>query len=166
MNQWWNIVNWTLWNKLQWNFDQNSCIFIQENALENGWKMLAILTQHQCVKYQSHLSNEKWQKLQKYFHVSQNKFNLIKVRKKSGLIRICLDFPDPYDPIWLIHLISMLIGWDRVFAFPPSSITVELIGWEPSIQDKPVQAYLNADWLILQCHFLCPACISLNLSFP
>ena len=90
----------------------------------------------------------------------------LKLEKNQGWIRICLDFTDPYDPIWLIHLISMLIGWDRVFAFPPSSITAELIGWEPSIQDKPVQAYLNADWLILQCHFLCPACISLNLSFP
>ena len=45
-----NIVNWTLWNKLQWNFNQNSCIFIQENAFENVvWKMAAILCQPQCV---------------------------------------------------------------------------------------------------------------------
>ena len=34
-NQWWNIVNWTLGNKLQWNFDRNSNIFIEENAFEN-----------------------------------------------------------------------------------------------------------------------------------
>ena len=32
MNQCWNIVNWTLRNKLQW--DQSSYIFIQENILK------------------------------------------------------------------------------------------------------------------------------------
>ena len=30
----WNIVNWTIGNKLQWNLNRNSCIFIQENALK------------------------------------------------------------------------------------------------------------------------------------
>ena len=30
----WNIINWTLRNKPQWNFNQNSYIFIQENAYE------------------------------------------------------------------------------------------------------------------------------------
>ena len=30
-----DIVNWTLGNKLQWNFIQNSHIFSQENAFEN-----------------------------------------------------------------------------------------------------------------------------------
>ena len=48
--QWWNIVNWILGNKLQWNFNQNVDIFIQENAFENVvWEMLAILSGPQCV---------------------------------------------------------------------------------------------------------------------
>ena len=43
LNQSWNIVNWTLRNKLQWNFNHNSYIFIDENAFENVvWKMAAI----------------------------------------------------------------------------------------------------------------------------
>ena len=47
----WNIVNWTLRNKLQWNFNRNSYIFIQENPFENiVWKMAAILSRPQCVK--------------------------------------------------------------------------------------------------------------------
>ena len=51
LNRWWNIVNWTLRNKVQWNCKQNSCIFIQENACENVvWKMAAILSRPQCVK--------------------------------------------------------------------------------------------------------------------
>ena len=38
-------------NKLQWNVNWNSYIFIQENAFENVvWEMEAILSQPQCVK--------------------------------------------------------------------------------------------------------------------
>ena len=35
LNQCWNIVNWTLRNKLQWNFNCNSNIFIEENMVSN-----------------------------------------------------------------------------------------------------------------------------------
>ena len=35
LNQCWNIVDSTLGNKLQWNFNRNSNIFIQENAFKN-----------------------------------------------------------------------------------------------------------------------------------
>ena len=34
-DQYWNIVNWTLRNKLQWNYTRNSDIFIQEKAFES-----------------------------------------------------------------------------------------------------------------------------------
>ena len=51
LNQFWNIVNWTLRNKLQWNFNRNSNIFIQENALENVvCGMASILSLPQCVR--------------------------------------------------------------------------------------------------------------------
>ena len=44
------IVNWTPWNKLQWNFDRNLYIFIQENRFGSVvWKMAAILSRPQCV---------------------------------------------------------------------------------------------------------------------
>ena len=50
LNQCWDIVKWTLRNKLQWNFNQNSNIFIQENAFESvSWEMAAILSWSQCV---------------------------------------------------------------------------------------------------------------------
>ena len=50
LNQCWNIVNWTLGNKLQWNFNRNSSIFIQEKAVENVvCKMVSILSWLQCV---------------------------------------------------------------------------------------------------------------------
>ena len=45
-----NIVNWTLRNNLHGNLNQNSCVFIHENAFENVvWKMVAILSRPQCV---------------------------------------------------------------------------------------------------------------------
>ena len=51
INQCWNIIDWTLRNKCHWNFNWNSNIFIQENALENVvCEMLSILSWPQCVK--------------------------------------------------------------------------------------------------------------------
>ena len=50
LNQCWYIVNWTQWNKFQWNVNRNSYIFIQENPFEKVvWKMAAILSRPQCV---------------------------------------------------------------------------------------------------------------------
>ena len=52
LNKCWNIVNWTLWNKLQWNLNQNEYIFFQANAFRNVvWKMAAILSQLQSVNW-------------------------------------------------------------------------------------------------------------------
>ena len=38
LNQCWNIVNWNLRNKLQWNLKQNSYIFIEKNACKSSVK--------------------------------------------------------------------------------------------------------------------------------
>ena len=38
-------------NKLNWNLNRNSWIFIRENTIENVvWEIMAILSRHQCVK--------------------------------------------------------------------------------------------------------------------
>ena len=44
LNQCWYIVNWTLRNKLQWNFNRNSNIFFQKNALENVVCLIASIS--------------------------------------------------------------------------------------------------------------------------
>ena len=50
-NNHWYIVNSNLRNKHQWNLKRNSCIFIPENAFENGvCEMASILFRPQCVK--------------------------------------------------------------------------------------------------------------------
>ena len=56
LKQCWNSVNWTPGNKLQWDFNRNLYIFIQENALENVvyenggrfvWALMWYATKHQ-----------------------------------------------------------------------------------------------------------------------
>ena len=50
LNQCWVIVNWTLRNKLQWNFNQNTNLSIHENASEYiVWEMTAILSRGRLV---------------------------------------------------------------------------------------------------------------------
>ena len=45
LNQCWVIVNWTLKNKLPWNFNQNTKLFIHKNASANIFcKLAAILS--------------------------------------------------------------------------------------------------------------------------
>ena len=67
LNQWWNIVNWTLGNKLQWNLNRNLNIFIQKNAIENVvWKMAAILPGPQCVNKQSFSRPHPWRPLNQW----------------------------------------------------------------------------------------------------
>ena len=47
LNQCWDIVNWTFGNKIQWQFNHNSNIFIQENGV---CEMASILSRPWCVK--------------------------------------------------------------------------------------------------------------------
>ena len=52
LNKCWNIVNVTLRNKLQGNFNRNSNSFIQENVVERiVCEMAAILSRPQCANY-------------------------------------------------------------------------------------------------------------------
>ena len=52
LNQCWNIVNWAIGNKPQWNLKRNSYIFTEENAFENVvLKMASILSRLQCDNY-------------------------------------------------------------------------------------------------------------------
>ena len=57
---WTNVGTLLIWplGKLRWNINQNSYIFIQENAFETvAYKMSAILSRPQCVKTQLFLNS-------------------------------------------------------------------------------------------------------------
>ena len=83
--QCWNIVNWTLRNKHQWNFHQNSHIFIQENVFENivSASMCSITTylhqynlhwcNHLCIQPTPH----------EWHHLKGDGISLSKIKKMS-----------------------------------------------------------------------------------
>ena len=51
LNQYWVIINWTLGNTFQWNFNQNTRLFIHENEPENiVCEMAAILSKERWVE--------------------------------------------------------------------------------------------------------------------
>ena len=55
LNQCWEIVNWTLKNKIHWNLNSNTNIFIHENAFENiVCEIAAILSKGRWVNSSSH----------------------------------------------------------------------------------------------------------------
>ena len=57
LNHCWAIINWTLTDKLQWNFNQNTKLFIYKNTPENIiWEMAAILSRGKWVNIKYHLS--------------------------------------------------------------------------------------------------------------
>ena len=57
INQCWVIVNCTLRNKLQWNFNKNTELFIHKNASQNTvCKMAAILSRGRWVKFLSEIA--------------------------------------------------------------------------------------------------------------
>ena len=75
LNLWWNFVNWTPRNKLQSNFNQNSNIFIEQNAFENVvWKMMAIFLGLNVLKrflkiiWMKHLNSERLDQVMVWFH--------------------------------------------------------------------------------------------------
>ena len=69
LNQCWNIADLTTGNKLQWNFNQNPNIFIQENAFENVvCEMASNLSRPRCVKiWARHDDVIKWKHFPRYW---------------------------------------------------------------------------------------------------
>ena len=77
-NQCWNIVKRTLRNKLQWNFNRNSNIFIQEIAFESVvCEKAAILSRPQWVKLISKWSSDECQK---------TSLMIVKIDSDNGLV--------------------------------------------------------------------------------
>ena len=104
LNQCWSIVNWTLRNKLQWNLNWNSYIFIQETASENAvCKIAAILSWPQYVQECSLMADNSLIPIPAQTSFSQNLG-----QTESG---VTWSFPVLIYYGWLIHL-----GWENMTA--------------------------------------------------
>ena len=69
----WVIVNWTLRNKLQWNFNQNTKLFIHEKASENiVYEMAAILSRERWVNCLYTYSLPSHSLTKSWFHTKSN----------------------------------------------------------------------------------------------
>ena len=92
-NQCWLIVNWTLRNKLQWNLNQNTKLFIRENSFENVCKMVAILSrgdEFRCVSYHTislymYIGKKTWHVLKKFIKIQK----FVHIRTIYVLTYIC-----------------------------------------------------------------------------
>ena len=73
LSQCWLIVNWTLRNKLQWNSNQITKLFIHQNAFENViCEMSAILSRKRWVRWESCLQSQPWELYVAQHHLRQH----------------------------------------------------------------------------------------------
>ena len=54
LNQCWLVVNWTLRNKLRWNLNQNTKLFVPQNESENIVEMASILSTWRWLNWSNH----------------------------------------------------------------------------------------------------------------
>ena len=150
LNQCWIIVNCSLVNKFEWN--QNTTIFIEENAFENGiWQMRATFSQHQCVKNQVPLHNTLGPRLnERYF--AEDIFKWIFLKENVPIsIKISLKFV-PKGPINNIPALVQIMAWRRPGDKPLS---------EPMIVNLPTHIcvtrpqWVNVHSIILTGGFSC-----------
>ena len=118
LNQCANIGNWNLRNNLQWNFNQNSCIFIQENRLEMSsgkWRPFCL-----------HLNVLTHCNLHQAIHMGQvaelGNFGCLvtwfcyQLIAKSGNKTAAVSWPDPYALV--DQLASSVSNHQQVFSIP------------------------------------------------
>ena len=93
LNQCWNIANWTIGNKRQWNFNRNQYIFIQENVFENVvCEMAAILSRRRWVT--GIVSAKNWQASR------QHRWQREQIKLSESIFRERTDFSRHDDVKW------------------------------------------------------------------
>ena len=110
LNQWWNIVNWTLRNKLQWDFNQNSYIFIQEKVFENVvCEIAAILSRPQCVDCS----------IRKMIFVSECEFGPLftSIWNCLNVCIVCIDYTLRFSPVDVILVESSRISLNNLWLY-------------------------------------------------
>ena len=100
------IVNWSLWNELQWNFNWNWNIFIQGNAFGNVvCKMAAILSQPQCVKSKHPTRGNK----QRFLTPGHQGWNDLHSLCRIGMEYYLLNNDDNNIIYWIMMIIIMMM---------------------------------------------------------
>ena len=118
LNQCWNIVNWILRNKFQWNFNRYSNIFIPENAFENVvCEMASILSWPQCVNTLTARQNG--------HQFPDNNFKFIVLNKNIQiLIKISLKGPINNIPT-LVQIMAWRQPCDKPLSEPIETVSAD-----------------------------------------
>ena len=138
---WWNIVNWTIGNKLHWNLNRNSHISIQENAFDNVvWKFPAILSRPQCVQ----VSYICWCTEMRSFY------------NKNNLSTISIPIPYQWMTMMKISIFFIcrkcnfiVIRWDdylKFLGFFPRNIPYKLVGRCINISNTGCHCICLSNW--------------------
>ena len=122
-----DIVNLTLRNKLQWNFDRNSYISIEENVFENVvWKMATILSRPECINHLSLINTHRHLWPETWLLCGGDEENNRKWEQICFWRSFCLLFAlyiRTYSPV-STHHISSVLGWRHyIDKRSPNSIT-------------------------------------------
>ena len=112
LNQCWNVVNCTLRNKFQCNFNWNSNIFIQENALEYVvCEMASILSRPQCVNNSSTKGKTKVRVVNSQrYHIN----GLVQGRSNSSALamELRLSCINPLTSLWVRYGVFIAGTWE------------------------------------------------------
>ena len=124
LNQFRNIVNLFLRNKLQWNINRNSFIFIHENAFENVvCEMVVILSRSQYVNTMRPRESE--------HHFADDAFKYIFLNENLWIpIKISLTFVStgPFNDIPpLLQIMACRLGGDKPLSEPMMTSLLTLI---------------------------------------
>ena len=149
LNQWWNIVNWTLGNKLQWNFNRNSNIFIHENAFENVvCEMGSICLGFNVLTSPIRLSNDQWQiflagwmehdSFCYLMLISADPTKWYRARNRSSFSEYLLKIIPHIRGNELVHFTAMIVQWN---------LSITTTWWDTFL---PSGAHLGGPWPELQ----------------
>ena len=121
LNQCRNIINWSLRNKLQWHFNRNSNIFIQENAFENVVCEMATICLGLNELTITKQLMQPWTTMQQLLSInSQQELNITRSAqsyKKDCSYRLKFNNDDSNGVICFIQLlwtscdVSIILGW-------------------------------------------------------
>ena len=126
LNECWNIVNWTIGNKPQWNLKRNSYIFTEENALENVvWKMVAILSRPQCVDTINVLR----------FRIGCNQLEYM-IYYLLFIVLFCIVNTLLY---FSVYSTSLMMLWCTSII----NLTLKTLNWQPSAFSSPLLLWWN-----------------------
>ena len=164
VNQCWLIFSWNLWDKPQWKLNQNTTIFIQENALENVISKISVKIEPKYKDFHSGKCIRKCHQWNVSHFVSASMVNL-KIEARTEWPLFCRQNFQIVLYEDRCILIQISVKCVPVCLFDNMPALFQIMAWHWS-GNKPFD-YLNQCWSCLLMHIciiLMHICITLHQS--